>query len=105
MPEETGQTNKSPPSLVHNETSQGGLLSGHCAPTGVWVLTNIVQNRVKFCRVFSGDSTSRPFPPTRGIKRPTRGTLKKNLVGETDMQSRLINIINLHIVLQPPTSH
>ena len=29
----------------------------------------------------SGDSTSRPIPPTRGIKRPTRGTLKKYVVG------------------------
>ena len=37
-----------------------------------------------FCGIFnmghfsglSGDSTSRPIPPTRGIKRPTSGTLK-----------------------------
>ena len=47
----------------------------------------------------SGDSTSRPIPPTRGIKRPTRGTLKKYLVGAPDLQSRPINIINLYIVL------
>ena len=33
----------------------------------------------------SGDSTSRPIPPTRGIKRPTSGTLKKYLVGATDL--------------------
>ena len=52
-----------------------------------------------------GDSTSRPFPPTKGIKRLTRGTLKKYLVGATDMQSRPINSINLFIVLWSPTRH
>ena len=52
-----------------------------------------------------GDSTYRPITPTRGTKRPTSGTLKKYLVGVTDLFSRQINIINLSIVLQPPTSH
>ena len=49
--------------------------------------------------IISGDSTHRLLTPTRGIKRPTCGTLKNYLVGATDLQSRLINIVNLFIVL------
>ena len=51
------------------------------------------------CPPLSRDSTSRLIPPTRGIKRPICGTLKKYLVSATDLQSRPINIVNLFIVL------
>ena len=50
----------------------------------------------------SGDSTSRPIPPTRGIKRPTCGTLKKYLVGAIDLMWLPTNIDNLFIVLCSP---
>ena len=54
------------------------------------------------CSVSSGDSMSRPIPPTRGIKRPTCGTLKKYLISATDFHSRPTNIVGLSIVLCSP---
>ena len=58
------------------------------------------QQQVCVCVcVLRGDSTDRPITPTRGTKRQTSGTLKKYLVGVTDLLSRQINIINLSIVL------
>ena len=49
--------------------------------------------------VLSGDSTGQRIKPMRGIKRLTCGTLKKYLVGATDLFGRPANIINLSIVL------
>ena len=46
----------------------------------------------------SRDSTSRLVTPTRGLKRPTCGSLKKYLVGATDLSSRLTNIVSLSTV-------
>ena len=53
----------------------------------------------------SGDSTGQLITPTREIKRPTCGALKKYLVGPTDLFSWLTSIVNLSIVLWSTTSH
>ena len=65
---------------------------------GIFVVSTVIVTH-SHTHYLSGDSTHRRITLTRAIKRPTCGTLKKDLVGATDLQSRLINIINIFIVL------